>query len=234
MDDGTTGIFEHDQDKVAGHFDRTSGNQYETASERIGWDGVVEQLVDQVKQRVPEELDEVRIADLGTGPDAYSAGFLAKAFEGKTEIHGLDVSKKSLKDAIKDEKITTGIPHPISEVSKHVGGMTEYDAVTVSGVLDFVKESEMPDTVREIGMMLKKGGILAMTIEPTGAENPGVNANQHDPASLKELLNAHGITNIEMTPTSYKAWGSAAKNGQDTIETMIITGIKTEDPDLGL
>lgn len=231
MDDGIA-TFEHNKDKVAGHFDKTGGDQYEDASHRIGWDDVVEQLVTQAKERFNDHGGHLKIADLGTGPGALSAGFLSQKFGRDAEIHGLDVSSQSLKNAIKDEKITTGIPHPISQVSKHVGGMTEYDAVTVSGVMDFITEGEMPDTVKEIGMMLKTGGVLAMTVEPAGAQNPGVNANQHDLETLETLLAEQGITNIEMTPTSYKAWGSAAKKGQESIETMIITGIKTEDPAL--
>ncbi len=227
MDDGTT--HHHNPDAVAAHFDTTGAEKYASASHRIGWDGVVQQLVNHVKHLISTQTGEIKIADLGTGPGALTAQFLRKALGNEIQIDGLDISRESLKNALKENHIQNGIPHPITEVSKHVGGLTDYDAVTVSGVMDFVTPDQLENTVKEIAAMLKRGGIMAMTIEPPTTTNPGVNANQHDPQELETLLNAHGITNVTISPTSYKAWGPAVKRGQSEIETYIVTGIKTGD-----
>ncbi len=219
----------HDVEKVAANFDKVTADTYEANSQRIGWISVAEESIKSLKARTsPETSGLIKIADLGTGP-GVSARLLRESF-GNTDITGVDISQKSLEEALERGDIQRAITSEIRGISV-VAQNTEgnFHAALACGIMDFITPDQMDETVAEIAKLLEKGGAMSMTVEPAGALNPGVNANQHDLETLSATLNAHGITHIETTPASYSAWGPAARRGQETIDTVIVTGVKTEE-----
>ncbi len=224
----------HTPERVRKNFNARPTNEYEAAAKRIEWDLVVKQLAEKAKERTINQERPVNIADIGTGP-GVSARILKDTFADKSKIIGIDPSDQPI-EAIQrkgdDKVLDWAIVHPIENLNKAYGNdlAGQCDIVTIVGVIDFIDPDDLEAAVEEFNALLSKNGVLALTIEPENIKNPGVSSKQHNLETLKGLLNANGITDIEMAPATYKAWGSAAQKGQDRIDTMIVTAIKTERP----
>lgn len=223
----------HTLEDVRNNFNARPTDKYEAAAKRLEWDLVAEKLATQAKARSTNPDQPKNILDIGTGP-GVSARILKNTFAENSVIIGVDPSDQPV-EAIKrtgsDRVLDWAIIHPAAGLSETYDTdlREQCDLVTLVGVADLMEPEDLERTVPEFSALMSTGGVLAITVEPEGAQNPGVDSKQHNLETLTEILNKHGFTDVQTTQTSYKAWKSAKDRGQDIIDTTIVTAIKAEN-----
>lgn len=201
---------------VEAHFDGMA-EKYEAGCEKVAWVGP-ERVFEQVK-RFLRPNKPISLVDLGAGTGRI--GGLAKSFNEETTVTGVDISGEMLKIGADMKRIDTIIEGDVTALPGVEDASA--DAVTSAGVLDFIKNPEA--FVAEAARILKPGGVIGITFEPTETDFHGHKTLCHDESSIQTLFARHGLRVVEKLrePSIYKNF---AKKDKPPVENVILVAVR--------
>ncbi len=220
--------FQRDQGQLAGYYNGVDPEKHDLISEKIEWLPVVRCTIGNVQRRI-SRWTVGEVMDLGTGPGVLVAEYLKQAFPSAVLV-GMDLAGDTVQRKVAAEILDEGYEGDIAGiVDRNPDLAARFSVITALGVFDFIPPAALSENIAVIGRLLKKGGVVGITIEPLGTENKGVRSNQHDLRALTEAFAQHGIGEVWVDKRSYKAWGLAKERGQDEIEVWAVVGVKQSD-----